>query len=254
MGVPDLKFINRRIPIKDVADKLDLRIGTNGNIHCWRHEAHQHGDRTASVGIQKATNAVKCFGCGIGPLGVTDFVMSVLGTANPGEAARWIAERFEVPELPRGQHLVDPKRHIFQWGRESEIGLLVHSGLWALLSPTAQAIVPVMLELGDRVGGTQDRTLRISYRALGRYSGVKSPNAIAHALRELQEIHWLTTLPRQASSCPVRETSTYLITARSDELTELAQTNFAQTRSEIDIERQLRSDARRRRKRALLTK
>ena len=178
MGVPDLKFINGRIPIREVAEKLGLGIGTNRNIRCWRPEAHQNGDRTASVGIHKATNAVKCFGCGIGPLGVTDFVMSVLGMTNPGEAARWIAERFDVPELPRGRHLVEPTRRIFQFGRESEIGLLVHSSLWAHLSPTARAIVPVMLEFGEQVSGSESRTLQISYRALVRYSGVKSPNAL----------------------------------------------------------------------------
>jgi hypothetical protein len=72
LGLPDLKFINRKIRISEVARALDLRIGDNGNIHCWRLELHQNGDRSPSVGIRKTNNTVKCFGCGIGPLGPVD--------------------------------------------------------------------------------------------------------------------------------------------------------------------------------------
>ena len=89
MGIPDLRYIHRKIPIVDVARALNLRIGTNGNIHCWHPEQHQHGDRTASVGIRKINNTVKCFGFGVGPLSVVDLVMAVLQLKNPGAAARW---------------------------------------------------------------------------------------------------------------------------------------------------------------------
>src|SRR5260370_6405980 len=133
MRLPDLRFINRKIPIIDVARVLDLRLGDNGNIHCWRPELHQNGDRTASIGIRKRNNTVKCFGCGIGPLGAIDLVIAVLGLKTAGEAARWIAERFPVPELPRGKHLVQPERRIFQVGFESELGILIRSGLWAAM-------------------------------------------------------------------------------------------------------------------------
>lgn len=132
--VPDLKFINRHIAIIEVARHLDSRRGDNGNIHCWRSEFHQNGDRTASVGIRQTNNTVKCFGCGVGPLGVVDFLMAVLGLKNPGDAARWVADRFDVPEISTRKHIVDPDRRIFQYGSQSDIGLLVHSGLWALMS------------------------------------------------------------------------------------------------------------------------
>src|ERR1022692_4534979 len=105
MGIPDLRYINRKIPVADVARALDLRFGVNGNIHCWLPERHQHGDRTASVGIRRTNNTAKCFGCGVGPLGPVDLVMVVLGIKSPGAAAHWIAERFDVPDLPRGTHL-----------------------------------------------------------------------------------------------------------------------------------------------------
>lgn len=88
MGIPDLRFINRKVPIIDAARALGLRISANGNIHCWRPGSHQNADRTASVGIRKTNNTVKCFGCGVGPFGVVDLVANVLGMKNPGEAAR----------------------------------------------------------------------------------------------------------------------------------------------------------------------
>jgi predicted transcriptional regulator len=244
MRLPDLRFINRKIPIIEVASALDLRLGDNGNIHCWRPELHQNGDRTASVGIRKRNNTAKCFGCAVGPLGVIDLVIEVLGLKTAGEAARWIAERFPVPELPRGKHLVQPERRIFQVGFESDLGILIRSGLWAAMSPTARAIAPVLLELAERGTEKGILTVHISYRALGRYSGVASPRAIAGALRELQEIHWLNVARtlRKPGGGPVREVSTYLITARSDELLELANQHYAKTRDDIEVERKLRAE------------
>jgi hypothetical protein len=251
LGLPDLQFINRKIPIIEVARALGLTFGDNGNLHCWRPEHHQNGDRTASVGIRKTNNTVKCFGCWVGPLGPIDLVMSVLGSKNPGEAARWIAGRFKVPELPRGKHLVQPERRIFQVGFESDIGLLVRSGLWAQLSPPARSIVPVLLEFANQDPGQQTYTTQISYRALARYSGVASHRAIAGALHELRALHWLASVPgpREPGAGPVRSVSTYVITPRSDELLELANAHFAKTRDEIELQRRLRAEQRSKRPR-----
>jgi hypothetical protein len=251
MGIPDLRFINREISIADVALALDLRFGNNGNIHCWRGDLHQHSDRTASVGIRKTNNTIKCFGCDIGPLGPVDLVMAVLRLTNPGDAARWISERFQVPELPPGKNLRQPERHIFQFGSESEIGILVHSGLWSRLSTTARSLVPIMLELADRSAVPQRATIQISYRAMQRYAGVASPNEIVAALRELEQIGWLSISagPRRLGFAPVREASTYLLTPRSDRLLELAHANCAQMRDEIEVQRKLRAEARAKRRR-----
>jgi hypothetical protein len=253
MGVPDLHYINRKIPVARIAHALDLRFGNNGQIHCWRPQLHQNGDRTASVGIRKTNNSVKCFGsrCGVGPLGPVDLVMSVLGWRNPGNAARWIAERFEVPELPARKHLVQPERRTFPYGFESNLGLLIRSGLWPRLSPTARHLVPVLLEFAEQDSGKKIFAITMSYRAMARYAGVGSPNAIASALRELQQIHWLTLLPgrRDPLGGPARSTSTYLLTPQSDQLRELANATCAQLRSDIEIEKQLRAEARAKRKR-----
>jgi hypothetical protein len=109
-----------------------------------------------------------------------------------GEAARWIAERFDVPDLPPGKHLIQPARDNFRVGFETNLELLVRSGLWARLSAPARSAAVVLLELAESCSGTQTLSLQISYRALARYSGIASPKAIAKALRELQEIGWLS--------------------------------------------------------------
>jgi len=54
-GIPDMKYINRKVPIAEVARSLDLRLDGANKIHCWYPERHQHGDRTASVGFAPAT-------------------------------------------------------------------------------------------------------------------------------------------------------------------------------------------------------
>jgi len=48
--VPDLKYINRNVPIIDVARALGLDVGAS-NIRCWRPELHQNGDRTPRLGF-----------------------------------------------------------------------------------------------------------------------------------------------------------------------------------------------------------
>ncbi len=178
--------------------------------------------------------------------------MLVLQLKNPGDAARWVANRFEVPEISAGKHIIPPERRTFQFGHETDVGLLIHSGLWARLSESARAIVPVLLELADR-HRDQTLTVQISYRALARYSGVSSPNAIAGVLRQLEEICWLSIVAgrREPGSGPVRGTSKYLLTPRSDYLLELANANCAQMREEIELEKKLLGEARAMRSRAL---
>jgi hypothetical protein len=178
------------------------------------------------------------------------------GLKNPGEAARWIAGHFKVPDLPVGKHLVQPARDIFRVGFESDIGLLVRSGLWAQLSPPARSIVPVLLELGKRNPLGQTLAVQVSYRALARSSGVASHRAIARVLRELQEIHWLTPVRgrREPGAGLVRTVSTYVITPRSDELLELANAHFAKTRDDVEVQRRLRAEQRSKRSAASLTK
>jgi hypothetical protein len=239
--IPDFAWINKKLPIADVARKLGLNFGTNHLIHCWHPDLHHNGDRTASVGIRPLNNTVKCFGCACdgGPFGPIDLVMDVLNLDSLAQAGTWIVEHFEVPFLPKGKHLKQPSRRIVRAGFEGDIGLLVQSGLWSKLSVPARCIVPVLLQFAREVEGKPTCRIEMSYRAISRYSGVKSPNAVARALRELEQIKWLRRETAPSDSV-VRATNLYILTPQSDELRELANTMTRQKRDEIKAEREFR--------------
>jgi hypothetical protein len=42
-GIPDMRFINRELPIVNVARELDLRLDGVTKIHCWHPDQHQQG-------------------------------------------------------------------------------------------------------------------------------------------------------------------------------------------------------------------
>ena len=132
-GIPDMRYINRQIPVAEVASALDLHFDGATKVHCWHPERHQHGDRTASVGIRASNNTVKCFGCYSTPMGPIDLVMDVKGIAAPADAALWIAGQFDVPLIPAQKRLVCPPRFRWRAGHERGSDLIVRSGVWALL-------------------------------------------------------------------------------------------------------------------------
>lgn len=247
-GIPDMRFINKKIAVVRVAEALEISQSPEGKLHCWHPERHFNGDRTASVGIRKSNNTVKCFGCDSRPLGPIDLVMDVLGLKSPAEAAIWVATRFPVPQIPKSARIIQQKRFIERAGYEGEMGLLVRSCLWAELSAAARCLAPVLLEFAPRERGQLSDSFELSYAALRRYGGVRSPNAISKALRELQEIGWLV-IEKENAEPPLRRVSAYTITPYSDALSELAHSNAARAREEVEVERAIRAEARSIRKR-----
>jgi hypothetical protein len=250
--IPDLRWINRHLGIEDVARRLDLRFGGANMVHCWHAERHQNGDRTASASIWRAQNKIKCFGCADArPLCVVDLVMDVLEVDVAG-AARWLDANFDVPQIPKGQHLDStPPIRAYMVGHEQPIELLVKSGLWARLSAQTQRVAPALVALATR----QDHDtfdVKISYRGIMRYSGVRSENSVRKALTELEEIGWLRPAPREkAEGGVLREVGEYVLTPYSDRLWELANATTAQMRTEIQQEKELRRQQRAARKAAL---
>lgn len=249
-SIPDLGWINRSLPIADVAKALGLRVEGN-MIQCWHPERHQHGDRTPSVGIRKTTNRAKCFGCDTRPIGVVDLVVDVL-RIDLKEAIRWIEEHFEVKRIPKGKHLESrSKEHPYRVGYERPVELLVKSGIWATFGPQTQRIVPVLLAFAERA---EKNTLVVtsSYRRLMRFSGVKSPNSISKGTRQLEEIGWLEIHQTKTPDGSVlKNVNTYILTPESDAILELANGMASQLRAEIAAERELRKQRRRARKEAL---
>jgi hypothetical protein len=248
--IPDMRYINRQVPIVEVARALGLRLDGTGKIHCWHPNQHKNGDRTASVGIERTHNTVKCFGCDSKPMGPIDLVMDVRMLA-AADSALWIAERFKVPSIPAGKRLKDEDRWRGPIGHERGMQLLIRSGLFGSLSEATRPIALVLLEMSEKEKPTdQESSIQMSYEAITRYSGVRSPNAISKALRELGEIGFLRFPDARLCRCPSRPASHYIVTPNSNELYELAQTFAAQMKTEIAAERELRARLRREKVRA----
>jgi hypothetical protein len=244
-----MRFINRQLPIAEVAGALDLRFDGAKKIHCWHPERHKNGDSNASVGIRTSNNTVKCFGCDSRPMGPIDLTMDVRGLASGADAALWIAGKFNVPMIPAGKRLQEPERSRFRFGYESGLDLLIRSGLWSTLSAPAQSIAAVFSSMSDKGEPTaQEATIRLSYAGIKRYCGVTSPNAIRRGLLELGEIGFLRLPEAGLHRSPLRGAATYIVTPNSEELMELAHAFASQMRTEIEAERELR--ARRRKEKA----
>ena len=248
-GIPDAQFIREKVPVAEVASALDLEVFDNRMIRCWHPERHHNGDRTPSVGIYRRYNKVKCFGiacdgCVLGPI---DLVMDVR-ECTLTEAIRWIAQRFEIPLIPKGKHLLKPRDRVARYGHERPIELLFRSGLWARMSRPAQGLAVAFVELADESYLKESWELTISYRALARYSGsgLKSDASISKGLHELEFMGWLRRKqPRsRESNSPIRETTTYVVTPYSDSVRELANATAADLRAAIDEERQMRAEKR----------
>ena len=251
-GIPDLKWVNRHLPIRDVGAALGLRFGPGHMIHCWHPERHKAGDRTASVSIRKSTNRARCFGCGAPTLSVVDLVMDAQATDIAG-AVLWLREHFDLKYIPKGRHLADLHAiRPYRVGHEEPIELLIKSGLWAKLNPPAQRIVPVLLCFAEPSDKPQTFMVRLSYRAIQRYSGVSSFGTIRKALQHLGDLEWLKTVSQQNTAArPLRDVNTYILTPYSDALMELANATAAATRATIEQERELRKQQRKIRRRAL---
>jgi hypothetical protein len=249
-AIPDFKWVNRHVPIREVCIALGLRFGCGNMLHCWHDDRHQNGDRTASVSIRKSTNRLRCFGCGSMTLSVLDLVMDALGTDVAG-AARWLEQHFNVKHLAKGRHLKDSHAiRSYRVGFEDPIELLIKSGIWAMLKPGSQRIIPALLYLAKPGDVARTFVAQVSYRAIQRYSGVKSFGTISNALKQLAELGWLTTLPQANPEASVmRDVNTYILTPFSDAVMEMAKSVFASFRVDIEQERELRRRERNARRR-----
>jgi hypothetical protein len=188
-GIPDAKYMRNRIPIQDVARKLRLEV--NGRqAHCWRIEAHRNGDSNPSIWFDR-NNRGRCHVCDARGWSNIDLVM-MIQRLNTADAIRWIAQRFEVPRLPKGKHLVEQRR----WKAEFRVGTrgdimedFVRSGLLAELGLPVIAVVAVLLTFADHNGRVE-----ISYRGIMQYAGIGSEHTVRRALLRLQKLHLLENL------------------------------------------------------------
>jgi hypothetical protein len=175
-------------------------------------------------------------------MSVISLVMDVLNV-DVAQAIRWLAERFDIPLIPKGKHLNEPHRPRGAVGNENPVELLVRSRIWAILSPPAQRIFPVLLSFAQK-DDKRRYMVEMSYLAIQRYSGLKSPNAVKGALACLRDYHLLEGIPVHGGTPPLRPTGKYYLTPYGDEFQELANAVSAEQRTAIEIEREFRKQAR----------
>jgi hypothetical protein len=242
----DFDHIRRKVPVREVARELGLTISGN-MVRCWRTESHQHGDRTASVGLHIRKNTAKCFVCDSRPLSTIDLVMSVR-KVELREAGRWIAARHSIPTIPKGKHVHAkqrwPERYRVGVG-DSRLDYFVRMGLWAALSPAERSILKVLdtFSEGD--------TVTISYRGIVRYSGVASHTTISNALKRFQNLRALENV-RTDGERGFRSCSTFRWTLDDPTFLRKTEETRSAQQSEIELERALRARSRTTRKAELL--
>lgn len=176
-------------------------------------------------------------------MSVVDLVMDFRGV-NVSEAVQWLDTTFPgIPRIPKGRHLAERDRPRLPVGAETPLELLVRCGIFGRLQPAARIVFPVLLSFA-----TKDEKgiyhVRLSYRAIMRYSGLKSHTGVSAALGELKAWSLLQSLPAAGASPPIRPAAAYMLTPYSDEFQELANAIAGENRAAIEIERERRRFAR----------
>jgi len=238
-SVPDIEWAKRNVSIVEVADLLGLE--RRGNcLRCWRPENHQHGDRTPSVGIWHRKNRVKCFVCCDPPLSPVDLVQLVLGLQT-GDAVRWLAARFPIPNLPKGRHLKARSRSELRLpvGTSGHpLESLIRSGLWATMSDAECRLLPVLQVFTDR----DTRKATLSYAAQRRYSGLASDASIQKAVSLQKNKHAVEVIPGGRNGT-LPGVNSYRVTLEDARFLKLVNSMYAKTRDEVEAQRRLRSEA-----------
>ena len=248
-GCPNFEFIRKKISITDVARELGLRV--NGSrAHCWRTESHRNNDASPSIGFRKQQNTGRCFVCDAHTWSSIDLVM-LFRDCDRRQAVSWITARFSVPLIPKGSHLRKRENWcpLFRSGdTDTVIEMLVRSGLWCSLSHAERSILPALHTFLKR----DMEAVQISYCGLMRYSGVRSPATIARAIRHFQQMGFLEVVRARATG-PLRQVNQYRFTFDNPGFQAMAAKVFQQKKAEIELERQMRDEARKaRRKKAVL--
>ena len=233
--IPDARWINRKLDIRRVASELGVS-GAGSRFHCWHPENHRNGDADASVGYWGGGNRLRCFVCDRLAIGVIDLVIDFLGV-DVANAISWVAQRFEVPQIPARKPRDRPDRRRLD-NLTDPITFLVRSHIFSRLSVPARLLAPVLVSLSEKNGYSAEasRTIDISYRALMRYSGLKSPNAVRKGIEELKVIGWM--LGGSEATGSVRTTGSYVILPFAEPMIDLGHSLAKEEQVLIEHERQ----------------
>jgi hypothetical protein len=237
-SVPDMGFMRRGVPIRDVAQALGIRVAGESTAHCWR-DAHKHGDRNPSLSFQVGRNRAKCFVCDVRTLSPIDLVR-VHQQCSLLDASAWICARWDVPMIAKHAKLARPER--WYGGRVGmstfDLEYLVRSGFWASLGDAARALLVTIMTFADSLTGEAT----ISYRALCRYSGKASRTTVAKVLYQFERIG-LLQITRTAAGGGIRKVGSYRLTPDSPKFQALMGEMRDRFAADRDLEKHLVSEA-----------
>jgi hypothetical protein len=205
------------------------------------------------VGHWHEGNRLRCFVCDRPAIGVIDLVMDVRGV-DFGKAISWVAGRFDVPLIPARKPHERREQRTRLDGVIDPITFLVRSHIFSRLSTPSRLLAPVLVGLSGRNEHSADtpRRVAVSYRALMRYSGLKSPNAVRKAIEELTVIGWMRGASDRAGL--VRVTGSYVIVPFARPVVELGHALAKEEQLVIAHEREQARRRREERERAFRTR
>ena len=243
---PDAAWIKKHVPVLEVGRALRLDIRYK-RARCWRPENHRHGDADPSLHFYERGNRVRCFVCDMrGGHSNIDLVMGVLRISF-GEAVRWIAERFAVPNIKLGRPLGHRSGNAvlpYRVGvNGSEFEVLVRSGMFGQFSPADRSILVTLANFRD----PDSRLTRMSYAAIGRYAGVGSSATVSGSLKRLARLHAIQ-IHRGARIGVTRECSAYRVTLDDPKFLDLCNEVYGINRDQIAQERSYRRELRSKRR------
>jgi hypothetical protein len=235
--IPDARWINQKLDIRRVAVLLEIRH-TGDRWHCWRPQNHRNGDADPSVRYWAEMNRLKCFVCPGAAIGAIDLVMEV-SNCTFEQALEWLATKFEVPMIParqKSERTGAPRRYLEQHMEPME--LLVKMHIYQHLGRAARLLAPVLLAVSEKTSalGESPRTVTISYAAIRRYSGIKSPNSIRAGIQELEMLGWLHPHSNPQRGL-VKAVGSYTITPYAEVITELGHSLAKEEHAVIALER-----------------
>jgi hypothetical protein len=243
---PDIAWIKKNVPVLGIAKALGMRI-RRGRAQCWRSSNHNHGDRDPSLCFHERRNRARCFVCDMkGGHSNIDLVIGVLAV-DFGDAVRWIAERFTVPNIKAGRPLGpsnrEPKPYRIDLGDDLQV--LVRSGLFGQLSAAESRILVALYVFKNPETGLS----HLSYQALMRYSGVAGRDNVSKALAQLQRFHAIQ-IHRGLRVGVTRQASTYRVTFDDEKFLALCNSVDQIRREQVACEREFRADLRHARQRS----
>lgn len=233
--------MKKHVPILGVARALGMRI-RHRKAKCWRVDNHRHGDADPSLSFFEKRNRCRCFVCDMrGGHSNVDLVMGVLGV-NVGDAVRWIAERFAVPNVkpgrPVGQReLQSAPYRVGVHGSEFEV--LVRSGMFGKLPAPERSVLIALAHLRDPDSGLT----QLSYAGIMRYAGVSSTATVAKALKQLARLRAIE-IHRGLRVGVTRTCSAYRVTVDDPKFLGLCNEVYRISREQIAQERSYRRNLR----------